>query len=276
MALTKVDTVTTTTLTLAGANTYSGATTVSQGELRPVTGSISSPVTVASGATLSGTGSTGPVTAYGSVSAGVGGAGRPGHGQSALSSSAHAFAVNVANHSTTEIDVTGSINLGGANLSVNGSGTNPDGYVLVLIKNDYEDAVTGQFANLPEGSAKVVAGTTYYITYKYNAERAERGTGNDVALVPGAYHPPPDNFRRQLTVVSETDEQNWQRPVGNEQLDGAGQRNTRYRLFARRPIGLVGHIHGRLREQAQPGPHCLQPDGPLRHRPQHGTCNRLR
>lgn len=62
-------------LILNGASTYTGGTTVSAGELR-VTGSITSAVSVSSGATLSGIGATGPVTVNGTVSPGVGGAAR--------------------------------------------------------------------------------------------------------------------------------------------------------------------------------------------------------
>ncbi|MGO9109131.1 MAG: SUMF1/EgtB/PvdO family nonheme iron enzyme [Thermoguttaceae bacterium] len=49
------------TLTLAGSNTYTGPTTINQGELA-VNGSLDSPVTVSSGGTLGGTGSLSSVT----------------------------------------------------------------------------------------------------------------------------------------------------------------------------------------------------------------------
>ena len=62
-------------LTLSGTNTYTGPTTVSAGTLLVNGSQPSSSVTVASGATLGGTGTTGPVTISGIVSPGVGGPG---------------------------------------------------------------------------------------------------------------------------------------------------------------------------------------------------------
>ena len=56
-----------------------------------------------------------------------------------------------------------------------------DGDVIVLIRNDGTDAVTGTFANLPENAQVIAGGVTYQITYTYNADTGAFGTGNDVA-----------------------------------------------------------------------------------------------
>lgn len=79
--------------------------------------------------------------------------------------------------------VNGAVTLGGATLSATGTRTNNDGDVLVLIKNDLLDPVSGIFAGRPEGSNVIVNGVTYQITYTYNAEAGTFGNGNDVALI---------------------------------------------------------------------------------------------
>ena len=172
------------TLTLAGANTYTGATTVSQGELQ-VTGSLgASAVTVTSG-TLSGTGSiAGNVTAQGgTLSPGIAGAGTLTVGDLSLSSSATDNTI-VIQSGCGQLDVTGSVNLDSATLSLSTQGlTGQPPHVLVLIQNDGTDAVSGTFAGLAEGAPVTVGDTTYYVTYCYNAEAGQIGTGNDVALL---------------------------------------------------------------------------------------------
>jgi hypothetical protein len=82
-----------------------------------------------------------------------------------------------------QLIVNGTVALGNALLSASGTRADHDGDVLVLIKNDGIDAVTGTFQGLPEGSTVTVGGVTYQITYKYNAEAGTFGNGNDVALV---------------------------------------------------------------------------------------------
>ena len=168
------------TLTLTGANTYTGTTTISQGELC-VTGSITSAVTVASGAALSGTGSTGAVTANGTVSPGVGGVGTLNTGNLGFTSGS-SYNVELTDDGYDQVNVTGSVNLGSASLTVTSTRANHDNDVLVLIRNDGTDSVSGTFAGLSDGDMLVAGGVTYYITYTYNAETGI-GMGNDVALV---------------------------------------------------------------------------------------------
>ena len=181
-----------TTLTLRGSNTYSGSTTVSAGVLA-VTGSLSNSVVTVSGGTLAGTG-----TISQDITVSTGGSLAPGNGgvltthDLALASGSH-FVVEV-NGSTPgtgydKVQVTGTVNLGDATLVPSGTCAGSNGEAVVLIQNDGSDAV-GAFAGLAEGSPVAVNGVAYHITYVYNAEYSsgmgQRGTGNDVALLPDA------------------------------------------------------------------------------------------
>ena len=101
------------TVVLGGASTYAGSTSVSQGGLS-VTGSITSAVTVSSGATLSGIGSTGAVTASGIVTPGVGGVGKlVDTGNLTLTSGAY-YDADLTNAGCNQISVEGAIDLAGA------------------------------------------------------------------------------------------------------------------------------------------------------------------
>ena len=79
--------------------------------------------------------------------------------------------------------MTGTAELGGATLDVTSSRTDAYGVLRVLIQNDGTDAVDGTFSGLSEGDSVSVNGVTYWITYQYNAETGQFGSGNDVALV---------------------------------------------------------------------------------------------
>ena len=93
------------------------------------------------------------------------------------------FGATLTDDGPDTIDVTGAVSLGNATLNVTSSRTNPDyGTLRVLIQNDGTDPVIGTFKDLPEGSPITTGDETYYITYQYNAETGQFGTGNDVAL----------------------------------------------------------------------------------------------
>jgi fibronectin-binding autotransporter adhesin len=81
-------------LTLSGTNTYTGPTTVTAGTLLVNGSQSASSVTVASGAALGGTGTTGPVTVNGIVNPGVGGPGIL-HTGNATFNSGSTFAVDL-------------------------------------------------------------------------------------------------------------------------------------------------------------------------------------
>jgi autotransporter-associated beta strand protein len=172
--------------TLAGANTYTGGTTVSAGSLL-VNGSLSTTgvVTVRSGATLGGTGSTGTVSvsASGAVFPGISAAstGILTTGNITFSSSS---SYDVALNGTSDgsgydqLNVNGSVNLGGATLTVSlGQGFTPAiGSVFTIIDNGGGGAVVGTFQGLGEGATIVLNGMTFQISYVGGS------TANDVTL----------------------------------------------------------------------------------------------
>jgi autotransporter-associated beta strand protein len=107
------------TLILSGSNTYTGATTITNGVLE-VDGSISSAVTVQDGGTLDGIGTTGVVTveAGGTLAPGAG-AGILHTGDAAFTATAR-FTIELGGTGAGEFDklqVSGGVNLGGATLS---------------------------------------------------------------------------------------------------------------------------------------------------------------
>jgi hypothetical protein len=81
------------------------------------------------------------------------------------------------------INVTGSVDLANTILNVTSTRMNHAGDVVVLIRNNGTGSITGHFSNLPEGSALVANGVGYQVTYYYDAETGQSGTGNDVALI---------------------------------------------------------------------------------------------
>jgi Calx-beta domain/FG-GAP-like repeat/Bacterial Ig domain/TLD len=167
--------------TLAAVNTYAGATTINAGSLR-VNGSTAtgSAVTVKSAATLAGTGTVG-----GTVAVQSSGAVAPGTSPGILDSGSVTFSSgsnfnvevngNVAGTDYDQLNVTGTVNLGGATLNASGTISAPSDESIVLINNDGSDGVTDTFAGLPEGSTVTINGINFMISYA-------GGTGNDVVL----------------------------------------------------------------------------------------------
>ena len=150
-----------------------------------MTGSLTSAVTVASGAILGGTGTTGAVAA----------AARWLRASAAWVPSRQAISVflpaayniDLTDSGADQLVVAGTVNLGNATLNMTSSRTNVGG-VVVLINNDGTDAVTGTFAGLSEGaSAVTVGGLAYHITYQYDSATGQFGVGNDIAVGDVAY-----------------------------------------------------------------------------------------
>ncbi|MFM9960443.1 MAG: beta-propeller fold lactonase family protein, partial [Planctomycetaceae bacterium] len=181
VALTKTGTGT---QTLSGASTYTGATTVSGGRLN-VNGSTASgsAVTVQSTGTLGGTGTvagTVSVQSVGTVSPGLNLT--PGllNSGSVTFVSGSTFVVEI-NGSTTagtdydQLNVTGTVDLGGAMLSASGSIASSPGQQIVIINNNLADPVTNTFSGLPEGATVTINSIPFSITYV-------GGDGNDVVL----------------------------------------------------------------------------------------------
>jgi len=182
------------TTVLTAANTYSGPTAVNAGTLQLNGGAsiaTSSLTTVAGGATLTGTGTTGPLTisAGGFHNPGLAGVGaQTASGNYTLDGTLQIqFASNggVAGTDHDLVDVTGGgtvlINALTGALSTPYTGIagtfNPAfGQVFTIIQNDLADPVTGNFAGLPAGSTVTVDGDPLKIYY-------DQGSGNDVVLV---------------------------------------------------------------------------------------------
>ncbi|HYR57165.1 MAG TPA: autotransporter-associated beta strand repeat-containing protein, partial [Chthoniobacteraceae bacterium] len=178
------------TLTLNGANTFSGTTVVDAGKLvvgGGVSGSLNGVVNVNAG-TLGGSGSTtGGVT----IGNGTGGSDAfiaPGNSTgtftttfslSLLSDATYQFELNSTTALADKIVANGvSLNssalfsftdLGSAVLATNGS------VVFTIIDNTSGSAISGQFANLPNGVRFTSNGNTYLPSYA-------GGTGNDLTL----------------------------------------------------------------------------------------------
>jgi hypothetical protein len=178
-------------LSLSAANTYSGATTVVSGSLAVTntTGSAtgSGNVTVQSGSSLIGTGSIdGGVTVHAgaSVEPGIADIASIGTGDLALGTGSTLVIQLSDAPANDRVNVSGTVNLTGADLDLVQFGTAPTTGTFTIIDNDDADAVTGTFDGLAEGSLVAVnvgtdlapvAGTIFRISY-------QGGDGNDVVL----------------------------------------------------------------------------------------------
>lgn len=100
-------------LTLSGANTFTGGTTVSQGTLN-VTGSLAGEIIVGGGARLAGTGSVGAVIMNGTLSPGGDGAIGTLTINGNLSFPFGSFRVDIGNGTNDRVNVTGTASLNGA------------------------------------------------------------------------------------------------------------------------------------------------------------------
>ena len=157
-------------LDLTGDNTYTDATTVSAGALH-VDGTVGA-VAVDTAATLAGMGTVSSITTTGAVvSPGDSGTGiLTDNGSVALDSSS-AFDVTLdgstAGTNYTQLSAAGPINLADATLNVTlGSDFTPTaGDTYTIVKNTGSSAITGTFANLPEGSRVTVSGQQFTISY---------------------------------------------------------------------------------------------------------------
>ncbi|MCW1924685.1 autotransporter-associated beta strand repeat-containing protein [Luteolibacter arcticus] len=157
------------TVTLSGTGSnYTGATLVNAGTLS-VTGSIpASPVTVAAGATLNGTGTLGgTVTNNGTISPGVGGGGfgTLATGSTNLGATATlVFETNSTSLASDKLVVTGNLNLGGLlNVTDLGATLLPAGSRVVIAS--YTGTLTGAFSNAPDNGTVVVGLNTFTVDY---------------------------------------------------------------------------------------------------------------
>ena len=161
-------------------HTYSGATIVSNGTLRVLGAQSSSAVTLYGG-TFGGTGTVGPIAAAGAGAKTLDPGTSPGilnTGNLLLDANTTLLIqLNGATPGTghDQLNVVGSVNLGGATLSLS-LGFVPVGYTsFVIINNDGGDPVIGTFNGLAEGAITSVSGVQMQISYV-------GGDGNDVTL----------------------------------------------------------------------------------------------
>jgi autotransporter-associated beta strand protein len=165
-------------LTLTGANTYTGGTTVKAGKLlaNNTSGSATgtSAVTVQSTATLGGTGAiSGPVTLQSGATLAPGVTGIESLDIGALTVSAGATVATEINSSGSPtadvVNVTGNVSLGGT-LTVTDIAATPATIVLgtKLTLVSYTGTVTGAFNGLGEGASFNVGSNTFKIRYADN------------------------------------------------------------------------------------------------------------
>ncbi len=217
------------TLTLAGSNNYTGTTVVNGGKL-VVDGTIASSAStvINSGGTLGGHGTVGALQVQ------SGGLLAPGNSPGIL----HTGDLSLDGGATTQIElngttvgtdydqiaVTGTVSLGGSNLSLSSGFTATAGQTFTIIDNDGSDAVTGTFNGLAEGATVSVGGKDYKISYA-------GGDGNDVVLtVPANIAPPADPSATPTGTFVRTQAQAsggvLSGTYGNDQFLGADGRDT--------------------------------------------------
>jgi autotransporter-associated beta strand protein len=179
------------TLTLSGANSYTGATTVTAGTLRvnnqsgSATGS--GPVKVQAG-TLGGKGTiAGPVTIGTGNGSGAVLAPSTRANQLAILTLQHALTFKAdgsysyklnTNSATADQVIANRVNIqSGAQFSFQSFGNRrlPIGTIFTAISNTSATPISGTFANLPDGSTFTVGRNNYQVNY-------EGGDGNDLAL----------------------------------------------------------------------------------------------
>ena len=185
------------TLTLSAASTYTGGTTVATGTLVAsdtiaAGGSATGvgPVTVSGTGTLAGGNAAGTQgSVLGALTVNTGGVVAPGNGGTGIltvngntvfnSGAKLQIEINgaVAGSGYDQVKANGSVNLGGATLSLGGSLVPAVGQAFTIVADDGIDPVSGTFNGLAEGAVLLFNGIPLAITYA-------GGSGNDVVLTP--------------------------------------------------------------------------------------------
>ena len=129
------------TLVLTGANTFTGATAVSAGTLKLAAGSLAGPVSVAAGATLTGSGATGALTF----------------------ASSSAFTANIASSGGNQVNATGDVNLNGATLNIALGALPAAGQTFTILTSTTK--IIGTFAGFANNQLVMTGGHLYRVTY---------------------------------------------------------------------------------------------------------------
>lgn len=218
---------------LSGTNTYSGLTIVSEGTLVVDGVQTNSPIQL-DGGILTGRGQVGTITGN------SGGVVQPGWAgavfQNRLRSRDVAFNATTTfrplltsgdpGFENSQLQVTGTVNLGGSTLSVDLLGTfkpaNND--TFLILENDGSDPIVGTFAGLPEGALFGSDGLPFRISYV-------GGSGNDVVL--NRVDPPPPAQISQIGFSA----------PGAIQIHGHGGSNLSYTVLANTNLATTNWQH---------------------------------
>src|SRR5207247_810296 len=193
---------------VANTNTWSGAITLgSAARVNADAGTLTVSGGITNGGFLLTVGGAGNTTVSTTVISGTGGLTKDGTGTVTLRAN-NTYTGTTAGSGYDQLNVTGSVNLGGATLSGTLGFSPPNGTSFTIINNDGGDAVIGTFAGLPEGSTVVLSGQSLQISYV-------GGTGNDVvlsvvapnltvnnAVAPSASPPPGTDLTYTVTVTN--------------------------------------------------------------------------
>ena len=175
------------TLTLTGASTYTGGTTVSEGFLRVdnrVGSATGTGAVQVNGGTLGGAGILSGAVTVGSGS-GLGAFIAPGTGASTLtiqgaltfkSDGTYIWRIRATGTPKADKVVANGVSIeSGAQIKGLGHGTVATGTILTAIDNTAATAIAGTFANLPDGGTLSIGNNTFQANY-------EGGDGNDLTL----------------------------------------------------------------------------------------------
>jgi len=169
---------------IAGNSTLTGPTDIEDGLVQVDGSQPSSAVGVQLSGGLSGTGTVGAITAHGMISPGdsatVTGVLTAEGSVTLHPGSTFSFAINGATAGTgySQLDATGSVNLGGSTLTGSFGFTPAAGETFTIIKSTAP--IVGTFYGLPEGASVTRGGVAFTISY------AGGSSGDDVVLTSGA------------------------------------------------------------------------------------------
>jgi autotransporter-associated beta strand protein len=176
------------TLTLSGANNFTGATNVNGGKLVINGASVSSLTTVSTGAIIGGSGTVGALTIA------AGGYHNPGNSPGIMSTGnyTNAGTLNIEVIGATagvtgydQVNVTGSVDITGGTLTTAfTAGSYSMGSFLFILLNDGSDAITGTFSGLAQGATVTTyGGFDWLINYTADSTTNSATGGNDIALL---------------------------------------------------------------------------------------------